>query len=64
MRSVAIIGAGPFGLAAARHSLAANHVVMVFEQSDQLGGTWVYRENSENGDCSTTRSSAMYEGLM
>lgn len=63
MRTVAVIGAGPGGLAAARHSLAAGHLVMVFEQTDQLGGTWVYREDGNNGATAAT-SSSMYEGLM
>jgi cation diffusion facilitator CzcD-associated flavoprotein CzcO len=37
---VAIIGAGPSGLAAAKHALEAGFDVTVFEASDALGGQW------------------------
>jgi cation diffusion facilitator CzcD-associated flavoprotein CzcO len=37
---VAVIGAGPSGLAAARHALAAGFDVTVFEAGDRLGGQW------------------------
>jgi hypothetical protein len=37
---VAVIGAGPSGLAAAKHSLEAGFDVTVFEASDRLGGQW------------------------
>lgn len=37
---VAVIGAGPGGLAAAKHALEAGFDVTVFEASDDLGGQW------------------------
>jgi dimethylaniline monooxygenase (N-oxide forming) len=37
---VAVIGAGPSGLAAAKHALEAGFDVSVFEASDALGGQW------------------------
>jgi dimethylaniline monooxygenase (N-oxide forming) len=37
---VAVIGAGPSGLAAAKHALEAGFDVTVFEASDELGGQW------------------------
>jgi dimethylaniline monooxygenase (N-oxide forming) len=37
---VAIVGAGPSGLAAAKHALEAGFDVTVFEASDDLGGQW------------------------
>ena len=37
---VAIIGAGPSGLTAAKHALQAGFDVTVFEASDDLGGQW------------------------
>jgi dimethylaniline monooxygenase (N-oxide forming) len=37
---VAIIGAGPSGLVAAKHALQAGFDVTVFEASDDLGGQW------------------------
>ena len=47
--SVAVIGAGAAGLCAARHLsvAAASHDlrIKVFEQTDNIGGTWVYTDN-------------------
>ena len=37
---VAVIGAGPSGLAAAKHALEAGFEPTVFEASDALGGQW------------------------
>ena len=37
---VAVIGAGPSGLVAAKHALEAGFEVTVFEASDDLGGQW------------------------
>src|ERR1700710_1913717 len=37
---LAIIGAGPGGLVAARYALEAGFDVAVFEASDDLGGQW------------------------
>lgn len=41
-QSVAVIGAGSSGLAAARHFLAQGFDVRVFEREDDLGGNWNY----------------------
>ena len=38
--SVAVIGAGPSGLLAAKHALAAGFAPTVFEAGDDLGGQW------------------------
>ena len=37
---IAVIGAGPSGLAAAKHALEAGFDVAVFEASGALGGQW------------------------
>uniref|UniRef100_A0A7E4UP27 Flavin-containing monooxygenase n=1 Tax=Panagrellus redivivus TaxID=6233 RepID=A0A7E4UP27_PANRE len=56
-KRVCIIGAGPAGLYAAKRCLdAVQFDVSVFEQTDQLGGTWVY--------CPETNvHSSMYEKM-
>ncbi|MFR9751508.1 flavin-containing monooxygenase [Nocardia sp. 004] len=43
---VAVIGAGPSGIAAAKECLAhgLGDDLVVFEKSDQVGGNWVYRD--------------------
>ncbi|RUO27464.1 monooxygenase [Aliidiomarina sanyensis] len=40
---VAVIGAGPSGLAAAKNVLRAGFEVVVFEKNDGVGGNWVFR---------------------
>jgi cation diffusion facilitator CzcD-associated flavoprotein CzcO len=40
----AVIGAGAAGLVAARELRKEGHDVVVFEQLDQLGGTWLYTD--------------------
>ncbi|XP_029033970.2 senecionine N-oxygenase-like isoform X2 [Osmia bicornis bicornis] len=43
---IAVIGAGSAGLAAIRHCTSGvyNAEVVCYEKTDQVGGTWVYRE--------------------
>ncbi|NKF23339.1 flavin-containing monooxygenase [Solimonas marina] len=45
---VAVIGAGPSGIAAAKECLAhgLGDGLVVFEKSDQVGGNWVFREQT------------------
>ena len=44
-RRIAIVGAGPAGLAAAAEAIAAGHSVVLFEQEESIGGqTRLYRD--------------------
>jgi dimethylaniline monooxygenase (N-oxide forming) len=45
---IAVIGAGPSGIVAARHALEAGFEVSVFEASDRLGGQW-YTDAAHSG---------------
>lgn len=47
-RHVAVIGAGAGGLVAARELRREGHRVVVFEQGDQIGGSWVYTADVES----------------
>lgn len=58
---VCIIGAGAAGLCAAHHCLIKNWKVIIFEKTDQIGGTWVYVENSSEKKGSV--HSSMYKSL-
>ena len=44
---VAVIGAGAAGLVAARELMRHGHRVTVFEQSQRVGGVWVYAPETE-----------------
>ncbi|MCC5854504.1 MAG: NAD(P)-binding domain-containing protein [Idiomarina sp.] len=46
--TLCVIGAGPSGLAAAKNGLEAGLSVVVFEQSDTVGGNWVFREEASH----------------
>ncbi|XP_048375332.1 flavin-containing monooxygenase FMO GS-OX4-like [Sphaerodactylus townsendi] len=63
---VAVIGAGAAGLCAARHILACPDAFLppvVFEASDQVGGTWVYTEQTGEDAEGWPIHSSMYRDL-
>lgn len=62
---VCVVGAGAAGLCAARHLLVEPCVteVDVLEQTSQLGGTWVYTENTGYDDFGLPIHSSMYKSL-
>lgn len=41
-KNVGIIGAGASGLYTAKECLASGHQVTIFEQSNEVGGVWIY----------------------
>lgn len=59
--SVAIIGAGAAGLVSCKRFLEAGWTVSVFEQTDQIGGTWVYTEELSTED--NPIHTSMYKNL-
>ena len=72
-KSVCIIGAGAAGLCALRHFTTKIHLenenkkvlvfnpVVCFEQTDQIGGTWVY--NEQVGTAENPVHSSMYRDM-
>lgn len=47
-KRVAVIGAGPSGIAALKALLAEGHDAVAFEQGDRIGGNWVFRPGSSH----------------
>ncbi|KAM3308563.1 flavin-containing monooxygenase FMO GS-OX-like 3 isoform X1 [Capsicum chacoense] len=47
-KNVAVIGAGPAGLVAARELQREGHNVVVFERENQVGGTWIYNPATDS----------------
>ncbi|KAE8055966.1 hypothetical protein FH972_012770 [Carpinus fangiana] len=67
-RHVAVIGAGAAGLVTARELRREGLSVVVFEQGDQVGGTWVYTPRVESdplglGSIRATVHSSLYRSL-
>eukprot|EP00117_Sycon_ciliatum_P048881 scpid70511/ scgid34734/ Flavin-containing monooxygenase FMO GS-OX-like 5; Flavin-monooxygenase glucosinolate S-oxygenase-like 5 len=61
---IAVIGAGAAGLSVARHFVPGpTYEVVIYEQSDQVGGTWVYREEVPEESEDRTVHSSMYINL-
>lgn len=58
-----VIGAGTAGLAAARRILETGAQVIVFEQTDQLGGTWNYTDAIGKDKYGLDIHTSMYQGL-
>ncbi|CRK89036.1 CLUMA_CG002498, isoform A [Clunio marinus] len=61
---IGVVGAGPAGLAAIRHSLEFGCEVVAFEQNESIGGTWIYTDNIETNKYGLEEHSSMYQGLM
>ena len=55
-KTIGIIGAGAAGICAARRCTEAGYNVIVFEQTSQVGGTWVYHPE-------TGTHSSLYEKM-
>ena len=66
---VAVIGAGAAGLVAARELIREGHDVILFEQTESVGGVWVYDPEIEDDDLLGVRKarkrvhSSMYASL-
>ncbi|KAL6444930.1 hypothetical protein ACFW04_002140 [Cataglyphis niger] len=62
---IAIIGGGVAGLVVARHMVTRlnTYNLMLFEQSDQIGGTWVYTDETHLDKHGLLIHSSMYKNL-
>lgn len=60
---VGIIGAGAAGLCAIKHAIAFGCKATAFEQSDKIGGTWVYSDEIGTDKFGNDIHSSMYKGL-
>lgn len=58
-----VIGAGAAGLCAIKNCLQQNLDVIGFEQTNKIGGTWVYTDKIEKDEHGLDIHSSMYKGL-
>ncbi|XP_037041724.1 senecionine N-oxygenase-like isoform X2 [Bradysia coprophila] len=61
--NIAIIGGGPTGLCSARHCIARGYNVTIFEQNEDIGGTWLYTDEVGKDKYGLKIHSAMYKEL-
>ncbi|CRK95738.1 CLUMA_CG009195, isoform A [Clunio marinus] len=61
---IAVIGAGAAGLAAIKNSINYGCDVICFEQSDKVGGTWVYTDEIGVNKFNLDVHSSMYKNLV
>lgn len=64
IKKIAIIGAGPAGLVAAKNSLDFGHEVIVYERNSVVGGLWVYTDQIGNDEFGIPIHSTMYKGVV
>lgn len=62
-KRLAVIGAGAAGLVCARELLREGHEVTIFEQSERIGGVWVYDEAVEDEPLGLTPSRRLHGSL-
>jgi len=62
---IAIVGSGVAGLIVARHVVSKLNIysLMMFEQTDQIGGTWVYTDETHLDKNGLLIHSSMYKNL-
>lgn len=60
---VAVVGAGAAGLVTIRHLIEQGFVCKAFEQTDKVGGTWNYTENTGVDENGLPIHTSMYEGV-
>lgn len=61
--NIAVIGAGVSGLCSARHAIAQGFNVTIFEQTEQIGGTWFYTDQVGKDQYGVKIHTSMYQGL-
>lgn len=58
-----IIGAGKSGIATAKTALENNIIPTIYEQSGEIGGTWIYTDATTTNEFGLDVHSSMYQGL-
>lgn len=60
---IAVIGAGAAGLIAIKHCIDFGCEVIAFEQTDKIGGTWVFSDKVGKNEFGIDTHSSMYKDL-
>lgn len=60
---IAVIGGGLSGLCVAKYAINAGHQITIFEQTDNIGGTWNYTDAVGTDEYGLDIHSSMYHNL-
>lgn len=60
---IGVIGAGMAGLCVAKYATNFGHSVTIFEQCAEIGGTWIYREETGQDEYGLNIHTSMYDNL-
>lgn len=64
VKKIAVIGAGASGICAAKHSIQHGYDVTVYEQTSNIGGLWVYTDETKTDKHGLPIHSSIYQDLM
>lgn len=61
--NIVVIGAGLSGVCATKYAIQSGHSVTVYEQMANLGGTWIYTDQTGTDECGIDIHTSMYHSL-
>lgn len=61
--NIAVIGAGPAGLVSTKYAIAYGHNVTVFDHQEEIGGVWIYTDQTGKDKYGVNIHTPMYKGL-
>lgn len=61
--NVVIVGAGAAGLCVGKYCLEEGHRIVIYEQTEQLGGTWNYTDSIGRDELGLEIHTSMYRDL-
>lgn len=64
IKKICVIGTGPSGLCAIKHSIDSNFEVIAFDKQDSLGGAWIYTDEIGIDKNGVEVHSSMYQNLI
>lgn len=62
-KNIAVIGGGLAGLCAAKYAINSGHQVTIFEQTANIGGTWIYTDDIGPDEYGFDVHTSMYHNL-
>lgn len=61
--NIVVIGAGLSGICSAKYAIQSGHSVSIYEQTSNIGGTWIYTDTTGTDEYGIDIHTSMYHGL-